>query len=104
MSNPPGKFLKAVQKIFLLTFCLAAGQAMAATSTFTPSPSPTGTPIDLGTAGTYGVLSSTLTCNGGSSSIAGDAGYTTVSGTHTVSGANFQPAPPQSGLDQATAL
>ncbi len=60
----------------------------------------------LGTAGTYGVLSSTFTRSAGITAITGDAGYTTLSGpgTHTVTGANFQPAPPQAGLDQAAAL
>lgn len=62
--------------------------------------------VTLGTAGSYGVLSSTFTANGGNTAVAGDAGYTTLSGsgTHTVSGADFQPAPAQAGLDQASAL
>jgi type VI secretion system secreted protein VgrG len=60
--------------------------------------------VDIGTSGTYGVLSSTLTCNGASSSITGDAGYTSLSGSHTVSGTNYVPAPAQAGQDQAAAL
>ncbi len=67
---------------------------------------PTPTPVslgDLGTAGNYGVLSSTFTCIGGTSAITGDAGYTTVSGLHTVTGTNHI-APTQAGTDQAAAL
>jgi type VI secretion system secreted protein VgrG len=59
--------------------------------------------VDLGTAGNYGVLSSTFTCIGGTTAITGDAGYTTVSGVHTVTGTNHT-TPTQAGSDQAAAL
>lgn len=60
----------------------------------------------LGTAATYGVLSSTFTRNVGVTAIVGDLGYTTLSGsgTNTVSGSTIQPAPAQAGTDQAAAL
>src|ERR1035437_6645850 len=60
--------------------------------------------VDLGTSGTYGVLSSTFTCIIGSSAITGDAGYTTLSGGHTVTGTNYHPPPAQAGTDQGAAL
>jgi hypothetical protein len=62
--------------------------------------------VDLGTAGTYGVLSSTFTCTIGTSVITGDAGYATTSGSHTfVSGGDYiAPADSQAGTDQGTAL
>jgi type VI secretion system secreted protein VgrG len=81
------------------------------TATVTETASATQSPTmvnagELGTSGSYGVLSSTFTRNGGISAIAGDAGYTTLSGggSHTVSGTNYMPAPPQAGLDQGAAL
>ena len=42
----------------------------------------------LGTAGTFGILSSTFTRNVGNTVITGDLGYTTLSGsgTHSISG------------------
>jgi uncharacterized repeat protein (TIGR01451 family) len=58
----------------------------------------------LGTAGTYGVLSSTFTANGASTAIIGDLGKTTVSGTYTVSGTTNTPAPAQSDTDAGAAL
>ena len=60
----------------------------------------------LGTASTYGILSNTFTRNIGLTSVAGDGGYTTLSGggTDTISGTTSQPATPQSGIDQGTAL
>jgi len=60
----------------------------------------------LGTAGTYGVLSETFTRNVGVTTVIGDLGYTTLSGsgTHTVSGSTFVVPPAQAGTDQATAL
>lgn len=60
----------------------------------------------LGTAATYGVLSSTFTRNVGVTAIVGDLGYTTLSGsgTNTVSGSTATPATAQSGTDQATVL
>jgi hypothetical protein len=59
----------------------------------------------LASAGYYGVLASTFTRNGGISQIAGDAGYSILSGsgTHQASGSDRTPAPPQAGLDQAAA-
>jgi hypothetical protein len=62
---------------------------------------------DLGTAATYGVLSSTFTRNVGITAITGDLGATTIDGggSHTLtSGALFQPAPAQAGIDQGSAL
>ncbi|KKQ99191.1 MAG: hypothetical protein UT25_C0003G0014 [Parcubacteria group bacterium GW2011_GWC1_39_12] len=60
----------------------------------------------LGTAGTYGVLSETFTRNVGVTTIIGDLGYTTLSGsgTHTISGSVFVVPPAQAGTDQAVAL
>jgi len=62
--------------------------------------------IALGTAGSYGVLSSTFTRNIGLTTIVGDAGYTTLSGsgTSTVTGTATMPKPAQVGLDQGTLL
>jgi hypothetical protein len=63
------------------------------------------TPV-LGTAGSFGILSSTFTRNIGVTTITGNAGYTTLSGggTDSVSGITYVPAPAQAGVDQGTAL
>jgi uncharacterized repeat protein (TIGR01451 family) len=60
----------------------------------------------LGTASVYGVLSSTFTANGGITGVTGDVGYTTLSGSGTISviGSTHTPAPGQSGTDQNNAL
>ncbi len=61
---------------------------------------------NLGTAATFGILSTTFTRNIGVTAITGDVGYTTLSGsgTSTVTGTTSIPAPPQAGTDQAAAL
>ena len=63
-------------------------------------------PIDLGEAATFGILSTTLTANIGVTSVMGDAGYTTLSGSGTlvVGGTTYTPSPAQAIADQATAL
>ena len=79
-----------------VTFLLASGAAQAATAP------------NLGTAATFGVLSSTYTNTGAGTTITGDLGYTTgpamapdtVSGTTQVANGPYTTA----GLDQATAL
>lgn len=60
----------------------------------------------LGTTASYGIISSTLTANTAVTTVAGSVGYTTLSGSGTisVSGTTSIPAPAQSGTDQATAL
>lgn len=61
--------------------------------------------VDLGTAATFGILSSTFTRNTGVTAVIGDLGYTTLggSGSNTVSGFTYTPSPAQAGTDQATA-
>lgn len=62
----------------------------------------------LGTAATFGILSSTFTRNGGVTAITGDLGYTTLSGggSNTVTGTTHvaDATYTQAGTDQGTAL
>lgn len=63
--------------------------------------------IDLGTAGSFGVLSSTFTANGDVTAVTGDVGYTTLDGSGTITvtgGATSTPSPTQAGIDQGLAL
>ncbi|MFA6463446.1 MAG: ice-binding family protein [Candidatus Paceibacterota bacterium] len=78
---------------FVVALTLPLG-ALAATS---PS---------LGTADPFAILSDTFTRNVGVTGITGNVGYTTLSGSgsDTVTGTTFTPAPPQTGLDQNSAL
>jgi len=61
---------------------------------------------NLGTATSFGILSSTFTRNVGLTTITGDLGYTirSGSGTDAVSGTTTTPKPSQAGTDQGTAL
>src|SRR6185369_14523139 len=79
--------------------------SITGTSTSTPISTPSAR-VDLGTSYLYGVLANTFTSNGGITTIAGDAGYTTLSGsgTHVVTGVNRMPPPDKAGLDQNAAL
>lgn len=91
-------FKKSSVAVLVTAFTLVLmGSSIAQAAVTTPS---------LGTAGIFGVLSSTFTRNIGETVITGSAGYTTLSGggSDTVSGTTYQPAPPQSGIDQAAAL
>ncbi|HEX9503732.1 MAG TPA: hypothetical protein VF974_05435, partial [Patescibacteria group bacterium] len=89
--------LKGLFALAIFVFCLQL---------FIPNKVSAATTPSLGAAGTYGVLASTFTANGGVTTIIGDAGFTTLagSGTHTVTGADITPAATQAGTDQATAL
>jgi len=60
----------------------------------------------LGTAGIFGILSSTFTRNIGVTAITGSLGYTTLSGSgsNTVSGTTYTPSPSQAGVDQSSAI
>jgi hypothetical protein len=60
----------------------------------------------LGTAGVFGILSSTFTRNVGVTIITGSVGYTTLSGggSNTVSSTTYTPSPSQAGVDQSTAI
>ncbi|PKL92742.1 MAG: hypothetical protein CVV21_03015, partial [Candidatus Goldiibacteriota bacterium HGW-Goldbacteria-1] len=92
---PFGRLKKQLTLLYVISFTL-----------FLNAASYSATIIDLKTAGTFGVLSSTFTCNAGVSVITGDVGYTTLSipGNHTATGDTYVPAPPQSGIDQGAAL
>ena len=79
--------MKKINKILVVTtlvvaFVFGFNQPTVILAATTPS---------LGTAGTYGVLSSTFTRNVGVTAIIGNLGYTTLSGsgTHTVSGSTL---------------
>lgn len=93
-----------MNKVVLSTSALAVALTLSLIGPGVALAAPT-TP-SLGTAGIFGVLSSTFTRNVGATIITGAAGYTTLSGSgsNTVSGGTFQPAPSQSGIDQTTAL
>ena len=58
---------------------------------------------NLGTAVTYGVVSSTLTDTVAGSTINGDLCYTTATLVPTVNGTTVVPCPPSTGTDQAAA-
>ncbi len=60
----------------------------------------------LGTVNPFAILSSTLTNSLGITGVTGNVGYTTLSGggSNTITGTTYTPAPPQTGLDQSTAL
>ena len=90
-------FYKVSVVVLAIAFMLGLTVPIAALGATTPS---------LGTAGAFGILSSTFTRNSGVTAITGNAGYTTLSGggTDTVSGTTYVPAPAQTGTDQATAL
>lgn len=93
--------LKFNKKGLMATLVIASMVGMSLPSVILAATTPS-----LGTAVTYGVLSSTFTRNIGVTAIVGDLGYTTLSGsgTNTVSGSTATPAPAQAGTDQATAL
>lgn len=79
-----------------IALLLAVSGPQIASAATTPS---------LGTAGLYGILSSTFTRNIAVTSIVGDLGYTTLggSGSHTVTGATVIVPPAQAGIDQNSA-
>ena len=91
---------KSKKLITILTVAILCGMGIGPNVIFSAT-----TP-SLGTAGSFGILSSTFTRNVGVTTINGDVGYTTISGggTNTISGTVYVPAPAQTGTDQASAL
>lgn len=81
----------------VLFFSLGPMRTIAVQAATTPS---------LGTAATFGILSSTFTRNVGLTAVGGDLGYTTLSGggTNSLTGTLHVPSPAQAGSDQNAAL